>query len=125
VSKVTLEDDAIVIVSDDSGKLKSVVDLLEDKLVRRKVSVKALQYAKIEEALGGTVRQRAVLAQGIPDDKAKAMNKLIRQQFKKVRVTIQGDTLRVFSNSKDELQAAMQALRDADFDLPLQFTNYR
>jgi uncharacterized protein YajQ (UPF0234 family) len=125
VSKITLEDAAIVIVSDDSGKLKSVVDLLEEKLVRRKVSTKALQYGKVEEALGGTVRQRAALAQGISDDKAKAMNKLIRQQFKKVRVTIQGDTLRVFSGSKDELQAAMQALRDSDFDLPLQFTNYR
>jgi uncharacterized protein YajQ (UPF0234 family) len=125
VSKITLEDAAIVIVSDDNGKLKSVVDLLAEKLVRRKVSIKALQYGKIEEALGGTVRQRAALAQGIPDEKAKAMNKLIRQQFKKVRVTIQGDTLRVFSGSKDELQAAMQALRDSDFDLPLQFTNYR
>jgi uncharacterized protein YajQ (UPF0234 family) len=125
VSKITLEDAAIVIVSDDNGKLKSVVDLLAEKLVRRKVSIKALQYGKIEEALGGTVRQRAALAQGIPDEKAKAMNKLIRQQFKKVRVTIQGDTLRVFSGSKDELQAAMQVLRDSDFDLPLQFTNYR
>jgi uncharacterized protein YajQ (UPF0234 family) len=125
VSKVTLEDAAIVIVSDDRGKLKSVVDLLEEKLVRRKVPLKALQYGKAEDALGGSVRQRVVLAQGIPEDKAKAMNKLVRQRFKKVRVAIQGDSLRVFSASKDELQAAMQALRDGDFGLPLQFTNYR
>jgi cyclic-di-GMP-binding protein len=93
--------------------------------VRRKVPLKALQYGKIEEALGGTVRQHVPIAQGIPDDKAKAMNKLIRHQFKKVKVQIQGDTLRVFSPSKDELQAAMAALREEDWGIPLQFVNYR
>jgi uncharacterized protein YajQ (UPF0234 family) len=125
ISKITLEDGGIVLVSDNEGKLKSVIDILEDKLVRRKVSLKALQYAKIEAALGGTVRQRAELAAGISDEKAKAMNKLIRQQFKKVKVSIQGDSLRVSSSSKDELQAVMELLRKQDFDLPLQFTNYR
>ena len=125
ISKITLEDGGIVLVSDNEGKLKSVVDILEEKLVRRKVSLKALQYGKIEAALGGTVRQRAELAAGISDEKAKAMNKLIRQQFKKVKVSIQGDSLRVSSSSKDELQAVMELLRKQDFDLPLQFTNYR
>ena len=125
ISKITLEDGGIVLVSDNEGKLKSVIDILEEKLVRRKVSLKALQYAKIEAALGGTVRQRAELAAGISDEKAKAMNKLIRQQFKKVKVSIQGDSLRVSSSSKDELQAVMELLRKQDFDLPLQFTNYR
>ena len=125
ISSVTLEGDALVLVSDDEGKLKQVVDVLEEKLVRRKVALKALQYGKIEEALGGTVRQRVPIAQGIPDDKAKAMNKLIRQRFKKVKVQIQGDTLRVFSPSKDELQAAMAALREGDWGVPLQFVNYR
>ena len=99
--------------------------MLEEKLVRRKVPLKAVQYGKIEEALGGTVRQRAPIAQGIPDEKAKAMNKLLRQRFKKVKVQIQGDTLRVFSGSKDELQAAMGALRDEDWGIPVQFVNYR
>src|SRR5450830_1437790 len=89
VSSITLEGEALVLVSDDDGKLKSVVDLLEEKLVRRKVPLKALQYGKAEDALGGSVRQRVVLAQGIPEDKAKAMNKLVRQRFKKVRVAIQ------------------------------------
>ncbi|MCX6372979.1 MAG: YajQ family cyclic di-GMP-binding protein [Actinobacteria bacterium] len=125
VSSITLEDDALVLVSDDDGKLKQVVDVLEEKLVRRKVPLKALQYGKIEEALGGTVRQRVPIAQGIPDDKIKAMNKLLRQRFKKVKSQIQGDTLRVFSVSKDELQDAMAALREEDWGVPLQFVNYR
>jgi cyclic-di-GMP-binding protein len=125
VSSVTLESDTLVLVSDDEGKLKQVVDVLEEKLVRRKVPLKALQYGKIEEALGGTVRQRVPIAQGIPDDKIKAMNKLLRQRFKKVKSQIQGDTLRVFSPSKDELQAAMAALREGDWGVPLQFVNYR
>jgi uncharacterized protein YajQ (UPF0234 family) len=125
VSKITLEEDALHLVSDNEGKLKSVVDLLQEKLVRRKVSLKALQYGAVEAALGGTVRQNVALAHGIPDDKAKAINKLVRQRFKKVRVTIQGDSLRVFSSSKDELQAVLQLLREEDFGLPLRFTNYR
>ena len=72
VSSVTLEGEALVLVSDNDGKLKQVVDVLEDKLVRRKVPLKAIQYGKVEEALGGTVRQNAPIAQGIPDEKAKA-----------------------------------------------------
>ena len=125
VSSITLEGEALVLVSDDDGKLKQVVEVLEEKLVRRKVPLKALQYGKIEEALGGTVRQRVPIAQGIPDDKIKAMNKLLRQRFKKVKSQIQGDTLRVFSASKDELQAAMAALREEDWGVPVQFVNYR
>ena len=125
VSSITLESEALVLVSDDDGKLKQVVDVLEEKLVRRKVPLKALQYGKVEEALGGTVRQRVPIAQGIPDDKIKAMNKLLRQRFKKVKSQIQGDTLRVFSASKDQLQAAMAALSEEDWGIPLQFVNYR
>ena len=125
VSSITLESEALVLVSDDDGKLKQVVDVLEEKLVRRKVPLKALQYGKVEEALSGTVRQRVPIAQGIPDDKIKAMNKLLRQRFKKVKSQIQGDTLRVFSASKDQLQAAMAALSEEDWGIPLQFVNYR
>ena len=125
VSSITLEGEALVLVSDDDGKLKQVIDVLEEKLVRRKVPLKALQYGKVEEALDGTVRQRVPIAQGIPDDKIKAMNKLLRQRFKKVKSQIQGDTLRVFSASKDELQAAMAALSEEDWGIPLQFVNYR
>jgi cyclic-di-GMP-binding protein len=125
VSSVTFEGGDLVLVSDDQGKLKQVVDVLEEKLVRRKVPLKALQYGKVEEALGGTVRQHVHVAQGIPDDKAKAMNKFLRRGSKKVKVQIQGDVLRVSSPSKDELQAAMTALREEDWGIPLQFVNYR
>jgi len=125
VSAVTLEGDNLVLVSENEGKLKQVVDLFEEKLVRRKVPLKALQYDKIEQALGGTVRQHVGIAQGIPDEKAKAMNKLLRQRFKKLKVVLQGDSVRVFSPSKDELQAAMLALREEDWGIPLQFVNYR
>ena len=103
-----------------------MVDLLQEKLVRRKVPLKALQYGTVEAALGGTVRQRVALAHGIPEDKAKAINKLLRQRFKKVRVSLQGDSLRVFSSSKDELQAVHAAaarggprLSPAVHELPL------
>jgi uncharacterized protein YajQ (UPF0234 family) len=125
VSKVDLEGDDLVLVSDNDGKLRSVVELLEEKLVRRKVPLKALQYGPVDAALGGTVRQRVTITHGISDEKAKAVGKLIRTNFKKVKVQIQGDAVRVFSPKKDELQAAMQALRDEDFGIPLQFTNYR
>jgi hypothetical protein len=125
VSKVTLEEHSLVLVSDDEGKLKSVIDVLEAKLVRRKVPLKALQYEKVESALGGTVRQTVTLAAGIPEEKAKAMNKLIRKEFKRVKVVIQGDSLRVYAKSKDDLQAVMALLREQDFGQPLQFVNYR
>jgi len=125
VSAIALEGEALVLVSDDQGKLKQVVDVLEEKLVRRKVPLKAMQYGKIEDALGGTVRQRVTVTQGISDEKARAITKFLRQDFKKVKVQVQGDTLRVFSASKDELQAVMAALRDQDWGIPLQFVNYR
>lgn len=125
VSRVSLDEHSLVIVSENEGKLKSVIDVLEAKLVRRKVPLKALQYEKTESALGGTVRQTVTLAAGIPEEKAKAMNKLIRKEFKRVRVVIQGDSLRVYAKSKDDLQGVMSLLRDQDFGQPLQFVNYR
>jgi len=124
-SSITQENDALVLISDNEGKLHSVVDLLEEKLVHRKVPLKALRYGKVEAALGGTVRQRVIVNQGIDDEHARAINKLLRQRFKKIKVSIQGDAVRVFSSSKDELQAVIQLLREEDFGIPLQFINYR
>jgi uncharacterized protein YajQ (UPF0234 family) len=124
-SSVDLEGDAIVLVSDDQGKLRQVVDVLQDKLARRKVPLKALQYGKIEDALGGTVRQRVTILVGISEEKARAINKLLRKEFKKVKVSIQGDSLRVSSPKKDELQAVIARLKEEDFGQPLQFVNYR
>lgn len=125
VSRVTLEGDDLVLQSDDEGKLRAVVDVLEEKLVRRKVPVKALQYGKVEAAAGGTVRQRVHVNQGIPDEKARAISKLLRQRFKKLKVSIQGDVVRVFSPKKDELQGVIALLRQQDYGIPLQFINYR
>jgi len=125
VAKVTLDDDGITLQADNDSRLRAVVELLEEKLARRSVPLKGLDYGKIEAALGGTARQHILRVTGIPDATALDMNKMLRHDFKKVSVAIQGDTLRITSASKDELQAAMSALRDGDWSLPLQFTNYR
>ncbi|HMA18435.1 MAG TPA: YajQ family cyclic di-GMP-binding protein [Thermoanaerobaculia bacterium] len=126
-SKVELRDKELelVLVSDDEHKLKSVVDILETKLVRRGVAVKALDYGKIEPAAGATVRQVAKIQQGIPSEKAKAIVKAIKDRKLKVQASIQADQVRVVGRSKDDLQSAMAAVREGDFGLPLQFTNYR
>ena len=126
-SRVTLEeeDKALVIVSDDDAKLKSVIDILQNKLVKRGVSLKALDYGKIEHALAGTVRQRVAITQGIASDKAKDITKAIRDGKFKVQAQIQGDQLRVTSKSRDDLQAVIAFLKEKDFGIPIQFTNYR
>jgi hypothetical protein len=126
-SRVTLEeeDKALVLVSDDDAKLKGVIDILQSKLVKRGVSLKALDYGKIEHALAGTVRQRVTITQGIASDKAKEIGKAIRDGQFKVQAQIQGDQLRVTSKSRDELQAVIAFLKEKDFGIPLQFTNYR
>jgi hypothetical protein len=126
-SRVTLEeeDKALVIVSDDDGKLKGVIDILQSKLVKRGVSLKALDYGKIEHALAGTVRQRVAITQGIASDKAKDITKAIRDGKFKVQAQIQSDQLRVTSKSRDELQTVIAFLKEQDFGIPLQFTNYR
>ena len=126
-SRVTLEeeDQALVIVSDDDAKLKGVIDILQSKLVKRGVSLKALDYGKIEHALAGTVRQRVAITQGVAPDKAKDITKAIRDGKFKVQAQIQGDQLRVTSKSRDELQTVIAFLKEKDFGIPLQFTNYR
>jgi cyclic-di-GMP-binding protein len=126
-SKIELRDKEleIVLVSDDEHKLKSVIDILETKLVRRGVAVKALDYGKVEPAAGGTVRQVAKIQQGIPSEKGKEIVKAIKDRKLKVQASIQADQVRVAGRSKDDLQTAMAIVRDGDFGLPLQFTNYR
>lgn len=126
-SKVELreKDLELVLVSDDEHKLKSVIDILETKLVRRGVAVKALEYGKVEPAAGATVRQVAKIQQGIPSEKAKAIVKAIKDRKLKVQASIQADQVRVAGRSKDDLQTAMAVVREGEFGLPLQFTNYR
>jgi len=115
----------LVVVSDDEYKLKAVLEILKGKFVKRHVSLKALTYGKIEEALGGTVRQTITIQSGIPDEKAKAIAKEIRDGRFKAQAQIQGDQVRIQSKSKDELQAVIAFLKQKDFGIDLQFVNYR
>lgn len=124
-STIELTGEELVLVSDDEGKLVSVKDIVETKLVKRKVSLKALDYGKIEPAAGGTVRQRAKIVQGIEIEKAKAIVKTIKDAKIKVQASIQSDQVRVVGRSKDDLQKAMSLVRETDYGIPLQFTNYR
>lgn len=124
-SEIELTKDELVLVSDDEGKLRSLKDIVETKLVKRKVSLKALDYGKIEQAALGTVRQRAKIVQGIESEKAKAIVKAIKDAKLKVQASIQSDQVRVVGRSKDDLQRAIALVREKDFGIPLQFTNYR
>ena len=116
---------ALTLTSDDAGKLKSVVDILETRLVKRGVAVKALDYGKVEPASGGAVRQVVKVQQGIPSEKAKAIVRSIKDRKLKVQAAIQSDQVRVSGRNKDDLQAVIALLKSDDFGLPLQFTNYR
>jgi len=124
-SSIELTPEEIVLASDDEGKLRSVKDIVEGRLIKRKVSLKALDYQKLEQALGATVRQRVKIQQGIESEKAKAIVKSIKDAKLKVQASIQGDQVRVTGRSKDDLQKAMALVREQDFGVPLQFTNYR
>ena len=124
-SSIELTGEEIVLISDDEGKLISLKDILESKLVKRKVSLKALDYGKLEQAAMGTVRQRAKIVQGIETDKAKAIVKAIKDAKVKVQASIQSDQVRVVGRSKDDLQRAIAVVKEADYGIPLQFTNYR
>lgn len=115
----------LVVVSDDDYKLKAVLEILKAKFVKRNVSLKALTYGTVEEALGGTVRQTITLQSGIATDKAKLISQAIRDGKFKAQPQIQGDQVRVQSKSKDELQAVMTFLKQKDFGIDLQFINYR
>ncbi len=124
-SKISLEGEEIVILSDDEFKLEQVKDVLGSKLIRRGISLKNLDYQKIEPAAGGTVRQRVLIKQGIDQEQAKQINKLIRDSGIKVKSQIQGDQLRVSGKSRDDLQKVIQMLKEADLPIDLQFVNYR
>ena len=124
-SSIELTAEEIVLNSDDEGKLRSVKDILESKLVKRQVSLKALDYGKLEDAQMGTVRQKAKIVQGIESDKAKEIVRAIKDAKIKVQVSIQGDQVRVAGKNRDDLQKVISMMKDRDFGIPLQFVNYR
>jgi uncharacterized protein YajQ (UPF0234 family) len=124
-TEITLEDDRIEIISDDDFKVKAVVDILQSKLVRRSISLKALVYGKIEPAAGGRAKQTITVQQGIDIEKARQIVKLVKDTKLKVQGQIQGDQVRISGKKRDDLQQAIQLLKAQDLDLPLQFINYR
>ena len=117
--------EAMVLSSADEYKLKAVNDILQGKLVKRGVPLKALTYGPVEPAAGSTTRQRITMQQGIPTEKAKEIVKMIKDSKKKVQASIQGDTVRVSGKDRDTLQDIMALLRQRDFGIDMQFTNYR
>jgi uncharacterized protein YajQ (UPF0234 family) len=124
-SNITQEKDDLVVVSDDDYKLKSVIDILQTKLVKRGVPIKNVSYGKVEAALSGTVRQRLTLQQGLPTEKAKEVVKAIKDSKIKVQASIQADQVRVTGKNRDDLQSVIQLLKGKEFSIDLQFTNYR
>ncbi len=117
--------DAIVLASADEYKLKAVNEILQGKLVRRGVPLKGLVYGTIEPAAGSSVRQKITLQQGIPIEKARDIVKTIKDSKKKVQASIQGDLVRVSSKDRDTLQEIIALLKQRDFGIDMQFTNYR
>jgi uncharacterized protein YajQ (UPF0234 family) len=125
-SEITMEGkEAIVLSSADEYKLKAVIDVLQTKLVKRQVPLKGLQYQAIEPAAGSTVRQKIKLQQGIPIEKAREIVKVIKDSKLRVQASIQGDTVRVSGKDRDTLQQVIALLRNKDFGIDMQFTNYR
>jgi uncharacterized protein YajQ (UPF0234 family) len=122
---IELGEDEITLAACDEYKLKAARDVLEGRLVKRGVPLKALSFGAIEKAFGGTARQKAALQKGIPTDKAREMVKLIKQTKLKVQASIQGDQVRVSSKSKDALQSVIQTLKANDLEIDMQFVNYR
>ncbi len=125
VSDIALEKETLTLHSDDESRLKAVIDILAGKLVKRGVSLKALEYGKLEPAAKGTVRQVVTIRKGIPSEKAKEIVKFIKSTGIRVQAQIQEAQVRVSGKNRDDLQAVIQRVKGQDFGLDLQFTNYR
>jgi len=124
-ANVAVEAEELVLTAEDETKLRNMNDIFQQKLVRRGVPLKALSYGDVDPAAGGTVRQRVKLQQGIPQDKAKEVVKFIKDSKAKVQASIQGDVVRVSGKDRDTLQDIIAKLKDKDFGIHMQFSNYR
>lgn len=126
-TKTTLElgEDAIVVSTDSEFTLDAIQTILQIKSAKRNLSLKIFDYGKVESASGNRVRQEIKLKKGISQEVAKQITKLIRDEFKKVQGSIQGDAVRVSAKDKDDLQSVMQRLKQEDYPMALQFNNYR
>jgi uncharacterized protein YajQ (UPF0234 family) len=117
--------DELTLLTDDEHRAAAIKDLIESKAIRRNLSLKIFDWGKVEEAGGNKVRQTIGLRRGLPEDVAKRITKLVRDEFPKNKASIQGDAVRISGKSKDDLQRIMAKLRDLDETVPLQFENYR
>jgi len=122
---VTLGERAITLESVAEGRLAAAVDVLKERLIKRSVSLKVLQGGDVKPAAGGRVRTEYTLVEGIPQDAAKELGKLIRDAKPKVQIQVQGDQLRVQGKKRDELQEVIALLKGIDYRLPLQYVNFR
>jgi hypothetical protein len=124
-NEVTQEKNEITVLAADEMKRRAVVDILQSKLHRRGVPLKALSFGDVESAAGGALRQKITLQQGIPQDKAREIVRLIKDTKLKVQASIQQDQVRVTGKSRDDLQSVIALLRQKDLGIALQFENYR
>ncbi|MBP1961038.1 YajQ family cyclic di-GMP-binding protein [Paenibacillus aceris] len=124
-SSIKLDKDQLVVTSDDEFKLQNVLDILHAKMTKRGISIKNLDYSKVEPAAGSTVRQKISMKQGVDQENSKKINILIRDSKLKVKTQVQGDQIRVTGKSRDDLQAVIALLRKADIPLDLQFVNLK
>src|SRR5687768_9469288 len=124
-ANVVMEKTELVLSAEDETKLRNMNDILQQKLVRRGVPLKAFSYGRVEPAAGGTVRQHVAIQQGIPSDKAKEIVKHIKDSKAKVQASIQGDVVRVTGKDRDTLQEVIARLKEKDFGINMQYTNYR
>ena len=124
-SSIELQGEEIALASADEYKLKAVREVLEERLVKRGVPLKALTWGNVDQALGRTVRQRITLQKGIPSEKAREIVKVIKGAKLKVQAAIQGDQLRVSGKNRDDLQGVIRLLKGTDLGIDMQFTNYR
>ncbi|NQX65833.1 YajQ family cyclic di-GMP-binding protein [Paenibacillus ferrarius] len=124
-SSIKLDKDQLVVTSDDEFKLQNVLDIMHAKMTKRGISIKNLEYSKVEPAAGQTVRQKISMKQGVDQENSKKINILIRDSKLKVKTQIQGDQIRVTGKSRDDLQAVIALLRKAEIPLDLQFVNLK
>lgn len=124
-SKITLEKEAIQLLSDDEFRMKALIDILQSKLIKRNVNLKSLEFGKVESGFSGLVKCTAKIIAGIESEKAKELVKMIKDMNLKVQPSIQGEQVRVTAKNRDDLQSVIAHLKASDFSLPLQFTNYR
>lgn len=124
-SKITVENEELKIIADDDFKLKSVIDILQSKLIRRKVPIRNLEYIKAESASGGLLRQNIKINQGLKTETAKSIVKDIKTLKLKVQAQIMGDQVRISGKKRDDLQTVIASLKGNDYGVELQFTNYR